>query len=81
MEIILLSIACVANSVAIILLWVSHCRGNRRGKGMSYSDIKRAMENAHKMQNYYDKVRLSGQRLHEEFNHLYSENDGTAVEN
>lgn len=49
MVIILLSIACVANSVSIILLWVSHFRGNRRGRGMTYADLKRSLEIQQKM--------------------------------
>lgn len=52
MEIVFLSIACIANSVAIILLWVSHIRGNRQGKGLSLSDLK----NADSLQRYFDKV-------------------------
>lgn len=81
MEIILLSIACVANSVAIILLWVSHRRGNRRGKGMSYSDIKRAMENARKMQDYYARIRVSRMDLNDKLNDLFGNKNGKAVEN
>lgn len=44
MEIVLLSCACVFNSVAIILIWVSLRRGNRWGRGATYSDLKRAFE-------------------------------------
>lgn len=52
MEIILLSLACVLNSAAIILLSVSLIRGNRRGKGPSISDLRRADA----LQHYYESV-------------------------
>lgn len=50
MEIIFLSIGCIANSIAIIILLVSHFRGNRsKGRGMTYADIKRSFELNRKM--------------------------------
>lgn len=52
MELLLLSISCFCNSVAIIFLAVSHIRGNRRGRGPSLSDLK----NADSIQRYFDKV-------------------------
>lgn len=42
MEIILLAVACIAISVAIVLYLVSHRRGNRLGKGLSVDDLRRA---------------------------------------
>lgn len=67
MEIILLSVACVANSVAIILLWVSHRRGNRRGKGSTYADLKRAFE----MQKKLDSINGYGRDLSDTFHRIY----------
>lgn len=64
MEIIFLSIGVIADSIAIILLWVSHIRGNRsKGRGMSYADLKRSMELAHKMES----INSSGDRLVEHY--------------
>lgn len=42
--IICFAVACVCNSAAIIIHLVSHCRGNRRGKGFhpSFDDLRRA---------------------------------------
>lgn len=62
MEILLLSVSCIANSIAIIFLLVSHFRGNRsKGKGMSYADIKRSFEISRMM----DSVNRSGDRFAE----------------
>lgn len=52
MELLLISILCICNSVAIIFLAVSHIRGNRRGKGLSLSDLRRADA----LHRYYEKV-------------------------
>lgn len=62
MEIILLSVACIANSVAIVIHLVFHSRGNRRkGFGCSYADMKKAME----MQRFPDKSRKTADLLHD----------------
>lgn len=43
MEIIFLSIGVIADSIAIILLWVSHVRGNRKREGVfTADDLRRA---------------------------------------
>lgn len=67
MEIVLLSCACAFNSVAIILIWVSLRRGNRRGKGATYSDIKRAFE----MQKKLDSINGVGRDLSDTFHRVY----------
>lgn len=52
MELLFLSISCICNSVAIILLVVLHFRENRRGEGPTISDLRRADA----LQCYYEKV-------------------------
>lgn len=53
MEIIFLSIGVIADSVAIILLWVSHVRGNRKRKSViTKDDLRRADA----LQRYYEMV-------------------------
>lgn len=67
MEILLLFIVCVVYGVAIILLWVSHFRGNRRGKGVFRSDLKSAFE----LQKKLDGINAAGRDLSNTFHHLY----------
>ena len=64
---ILLALSCILNSVSIILIWVSLRRGNRLGRGASYSDLKRAFE----LQKKLDEVNASGRDLSGTFNHFY----------
>ena len=67
MEIILLSIACVMNSAAIIIHLVSHIRGNRRKGGLledfkpSFDDLKRASE----MQRFMEGTKKTADLLHD----------------
>lgn len=52
MEIIFLSISCIANSLAIIIILVLHIRENRCGKGLSVADL-RIVDALHR---YYESV-------------------------
>lgn len=52
MDLLLLSISCICNSVAIILVLVLHFRENRRGKGLSLRDLRQADA----LHRYYEKV-------------------------
>lgn len=53
MEIIFLSVGVIADSLAIILLWVSHVRGNRVRKGVITKDDLRRFD---ALQKYYEMV-------------------------
>lgn len=68
MEIILLLIACLMNSVAIIVHLVFHIKENRRkGFGASYADIKRAM----RVQRYLEKADQAGKSVLDSTQHFY----------
>lgn len=70
MEIIFLSIACIANSLDIILLLVLLFRENRRGKGLSISDLHRADV----LQRYYESV-VNAENPYKVFNHYITGSD------
>lgn len=53
MEIIFLSIGVIADSIAIILLWVSHVRGNRKRERVITKDDLRRADALHR---YYEMV-------------------------
>lgn len=68
MEIILLSIATIINSVVILVHLVSHIRGNqRKGFGATYADIKRAME----LQRHMEKANQAGMSVYDKIQHYY----------
>lgn len=70
MEIIFLSISCIANSLAIIILLVLHIRENRWGKGSFIDDLRRAAV----LHRYYESV-VNAENPFNVFNHYKTGND------
>lgn len=65
MEIVLLSIACVLNSVAIFIHLVSHFRGSRRKRLEDFKPSSVDLERDSEMQRFMDGTKKTADLLHD----------------